>query len=104
MQAGERRATGKPLVNASPPGNLSLHSARRAMASHCSKVAHNVRSSADCYAVSQQLDEISLSGSRCAFNKQIGCKWTDKNLEVILRVDVVNGKVGAHIIGATQVW
>jgi len=38
------------------------------------------------------------------FNKQIGWNWTDKNVEVVLRVDVVNGKAGVPIIEATHVW
>jgi hypothetical protein len=37
-------------------------------------------------------------------NQQIGWNWTDKNIEVVLRVDVVNGKNGAPIIEATHVW
>jgi len=38
------------------------------------------------------------------FNRQVGYNWTDKNIEVVLRVDVINGKVGAPIIEATHVW
>jgi hypothetical protein len=38
------------------------------------------------------------------FNRQVGYDWSNKNLEVVLRVDVVNGKVGAPIIEATHIW
>lgn len=38
------------------------------------------------------------------FNRQIGWNWRDKNIEVVLRVDVVNGRAGAPIIEATHVW
>ena len=38
------------------------------------------------------------------FNKQVGYNWTDKNVEVVLRVDVVDGKAGAPIIEATHIW
>jgi hypothetical protein len=38
------------------------------------------------------------------FNRQVGYNWTDKNVEVVLRVDVINGKVGAPIIEATHIW
>jgi hypothetical protein len=39
-----------------------------------------------------------------AFNQQIGWNWTNKNVEAVLRVDVVNGKAGAPTIEATHVW
>jgi len=39
-----------------------------------------------------------------AFDHQIGGNWRDKNIEVVLRVDVVNGRAGAPIIEATQIW
>ena len=39
-----------------------------------------------------------------AFNSQVGYNWTDKNLEVVLRVDVVDGKAGAPMIEATHIW
>jgi len=39
-----------------------------------------------------------------AFNKQVGYNWTDKNVEVVLQVDVVDGKAGAPIIEATHIW
>jgi len=35
-------------------------------------------------------------------NQQLGSNWTDKNIEVALRVYVVNGKAGAPIIEATH--
>jgi hypothetical protein len=38
------------------------------------------------------------------FNRQIGWNWRDKNIEVVLRVDVVNGRAGAPIIEAFYVW
>jgi len=38
------------------------------------------------------------------FNRQIGYDWTDKNIEVVLKVDVINGRVGAPTIEATHVW
>jgi len=38
------------------------------------------------------------------FNHQIGWNWRDKNVEVVLRVDVVNGRVGAPIVEAIQIW
>jgi len=38
------------------------------------------------------------------FNRQVGQNWRDKNIEVVLRVDVVNGRVGAPIIEAFHVW
>jgi hypothetical protein len=38
------------------------------------------------------------------FNHQIGWNWRDKNVEVVLRVDVVNGRVGAPIIEAIHIW
>jgi hypothetical protein len=38
------------------------------------------------------------------FNRQVGWNWRDKNIEVVLRVDVVNGRVGAPIVEATHVW
>jgi hypothetical protein len=38
------------------------------------------------------------------FDRQIGWNWRDKNIEVVLRVDVVNGRVGAPIVEATHVW
>jgi hypothetical protein len=39
-----------------------------------------------------------------AFNRKIGWNWREKNIEVVLSVDVVNGRVGAPIIEATHVW
>jgi hypothetical protein len=39
-----------------------------------------------------------------AFNRQIGWNWRDKNVEVVLRVDVVNGRAGAPIVEATHIW
>jgi len=39
-----------------------------------------------------------------AFDRKIGWNWRDKNVEVVLRVDVVNGRVGAPMIEATHVW
>lgn len=38
------------------------------------------------------------------FNRQVGQNWRDKNIEVVLRVDVVNGRAGAPIIEAFYVW
>jgi hypothetical protein len=38
------------------------------------------------------------------FNRQVGQNWRDKNIEVVLRVDVVNGRAGAPIIEAFHVW
>jgi hypothetical protein len=38
------------------------------------------------------------------FNHQIGWNWRNKNIEVVLRVDVVNGRAGAPIVVATHVW
>jgi hypothetical protein len=38
------------------------------------------------------------------FNRQVGWNWRDKNVEVVLRVDVVNGRVGAPIVVATYIW
>lgn len=38
------------------------------------------------------------------FNHQIGWNWRDKNIEVVLRVDVVNGRAGAPIVEAMQIW
>jgi len=39
-----------------------------------------------------------------ALNNQVGYNWTDKNIEVVLRVDVVDGKAGAPMIEATHIW
>jgi hypothetical protein len=39
-----------------------------------------------------------------AFDRQVGWNWRNKNIEVVLRVDVVNGRAGAPIIEATQIW
>jgi hypothetical protein len=38
------------------------------------------------------------------FDRQIGWNWRDKNIEVVLRVDVVNGRVGAPIVEAMHLW
>jgi len=38
------------------------------------------------------------------FNRQIGWNWRNKNIEVVLRVDVVNGRAGAPIVVATHLW
>jgi hypothetical protein len=38
------------------------------------------------------------------FDRQIGGNWRDKNIEVVLRVDVVNGRAGAPSIEATHIW
>lgn len=38
------------------------------------------------------------------FDHQIGWDWRDKNVEVVLRVDVVNGRAGAPIVEAFHVW
>ena len=38
------------------------------------------------------------------FNRQVGWNWRNKNVEVVLRVDVVNGRAGAPIIEATHIW
>jgi hypothetical protein len=38
------------------------------------------------------------------FNRQVGWNWRDKNVEVVLRVDVVNGRAGAPIVEAFHVW
>jgi hypothetical protein len=38
------------------------------------------------------------------FDHRIGWNWRDKNVEVVLRVDVVNGRVGAPIIEAIHLW
>jgi hypothetical protein len=38
------------------------------------------------------------------FDRKIGWNWRDKNVEVVLRVDVVNGRAGAPIIEAFHVW
>jgi hypothetical protein len=35
---------------------------------------------------------------------RLGSSWHDKNIEVVLQVDVVNGRAGAPIIQATEVW
>jgi hypothetical protein len=37
-------------------------------------------------------------------NRQIGSNWKDKNLEVVIRVDVVNGRAGAPITEAIHTW
>ena len=39
-----------------------------------------------------------------SFNRQVGWNWRDKNVEVVLRVDVVNGRAGAPIVVATHIW
>lgn len=38
------------------------------------------------------------------FNRQVGWNWRNKNIEVVLRVDVVNGRAGAPIVVATHIW
>jgi hypothetical protein len=38
------------------------------------------------------------------FSDRIGWNWTNKNVEAVLRVDVVNGRVGAPMIEAIHVW
>lgn len=38
------------------------------------------------------------------FNRLMGTDWRNRNLEVVLRVDVVNGRAGAPSIVATHVW
>ncbi|MEG9437306.1 hypothetical protein JAO29_14195 [Edaphobacter sp. HDX4] len=38
------------------------------------------------------------------FNRHVGWNWQDKNVEVVLKVDVVNGRAGAPIIEATHLW
>lgn len=38
------------------------------------------------------------------FNRQVGWNWRNKNIEVVLRVDVVNGRAGAPIVVATHLW
>jgi hypothetical protein len=38
------------------------------------------------------------------FNRLVGADWRDRNVEVVLRVDVVNGRAGAPVIVATYVW
>jgi hypothetical protein len=38
------------------------------------------------------------------FNRQVGWNWRNKNVEVVLRVDVVNGRAGAPIIEAAHIW
>jgi hypothetical protein len=38
------------------------------------------------------------------FDRQVGQNWRDKNIEVVLRVDVVNGRAGAPIIEAFHIW
>jgi hypothetical protein len=35
---------------------------------------------------------------------RVGRNWRNKNIEVVLRVDVINGRAGAPIIEATQIW
>jgi hypothetical protein len=37
-------------------------------------------------------------------DNRIGSDWTDKNMEVVLRVDVVDGKAGVPVIEDTYVW
>ncbi len=37
-------------------------------------------------------------------NQRIGSDWTDKNVEVVIRTDVVNGKAGVPIIEGIHVW
>jgi len=38
------------------------------------------------------------------FDRQAGAGWKDKNIEVVLRVDVVNGRTGAPIVVASEAW
>lgn len=38
------------------------------------------------------------------FNRQVGWNWRNKNIEVVLRVDVVNGRAGAPIVVASHIW
>jgi hypothetical protein len=38
------------------------------------------------------------------FDRQLGVHWRDKNIEAVLRVDVVNGRAGAPKIEAIDVW
>ncbi len=37
-------------------------------------------------------------------DKQIGANWKDKNIEIVLRVDVVNGRAGTPIIERVHTW
>jgi hypothetical protein len=37
-------------------------------------------------------------------NRQIGSEWANKNIEVVLKVDVVQGRVGAPIVEDVYVW
>jgi hypothetical protein len=39
-----------------------------------------------------------------SLNRQIGSNWKDKNIEVVIRVDVVNGRAGAPITEAIHTW
>lgn len=39
-----------------------------------------------------------------ALNRRLSSGWEKRNVEVVLRADVVNGQVGAPTIEATQVW
>lgn len=39
-----------------------------------------------------------------AFDRLIGSDWSNRNIEVVLKVDVVNGRAGAPAIVATHVW
>lgn len=38
------------------------------------------------------------------FDQQVGSDWTNRNIEVVIRVDVVNGRAGTPIIEKTYVW
>lgn len=38
------------------------------------------------------------------FNRKVGHNWRDKNLEVVLKVDVVNGRAGAPTLEAFDLW
>lgn len=38
------------------------------------------------------------------FDRQAGTDWRNKNIEVVLRVDVVNGRAGAPIVVSSDVW
>jgi hypothetical protein len=38
------------------------------------------------------------------FDQQVGSDWPNKNIEVVIRVDVVNGRAGTPIIEKTYVW
>jgi hypothetical protein len=38
------------------------------------------------------------------FDQQVGSNWKNKNIEVVIRVDVVNGRAGVPIVQETQAW